>query len=54
MASFATLDLTASHPLPNGADVYLRVENVLDREYQQNQGYGTSDRAVYVGLRADF
>ena len=54
LPSFATLDLTASHPLPNGAEAYLRLENLLDREYQLNDGYGTSDRALYVGLRADF
>ncbi|WP_198731850.1 TonB-dependent receptor plug domain-containing protein [Paracoccus tegillarcae] len=54
LPSFATVDLSLSHPLTDQATGYIRVENLLDREYQLNDGYGTSDRAFYVGLRAGF
>ena len=54
LGTFATLNLTVSHPLSEQAEAYIRVENLLDRQYQLVRNYGTSDRAVYVGLRAQF
>lgn len=36
------------------AEVYLRVVNLTDEQYQLVEGYGTSDRAVYAGFRARF
>ncbi len=33
---------------------YLRVENLFNEEYQTTSGYGTSDRAYYVGYSLDF
>ncbi|WP_208352141.1 TonB-dependent receptor plug domain-containing protein [Pseudaestuariivita rosea] len=38
----------------DNAQVYLRVENIADQEYQTIRGYGQSDRAFYVGLRTSF
>ena len=35
-------------------EAYLKIENVLDRDYQLINGYNTSGRAVYVGLQAKF
>ena len=32
----------------------MRVENLFDKEYQTSGGYGTSDRALYFGVRASF
>ena len=54
LGSFVTVDLNVSHPLSDRAEAYLRVENLLDRQYQLSPGYGTSDRAFYAGLRASF
>ncbi|TRW98382.1 TonB-dependent receptor [Paracoccus sp. M683] len=54
LPSFTTVDLDLSHPLTAETTGYLRIENLLDREYQLVRGYGTSDRAIYVGIRADF
>ncbi len=45
---------TLSHDLGAGKEVYLHVENLFDEHYQTIDGYGTSDRAFYVGLRAQF
>lgn len=36
------------------AQLYLRVENLFDTEYQTSRGYGTSGRALYAGLAATF
>lgn len=54
LPSFTTVDLHLSHPLTDRATGYLRIENLLDREYQLSRNYGTSDRAIYAGIRADF
>ncbi len=35
-------------------EVYARVENMFDEQYQTVSGYGTSDRAFYVGYRVNF
>lgn len=54
MDDFTTVDLLVSHPVRDNATAYLRLENVLDEDYQWVSGYGTSGRAVYAGLRASF
>lgn len=38
----------------NQADLYLRVENLFDRNYQVNPGYKTSGRAFYLGVASRF
>ena len=35
-------------------EVYARVENMFDEQYQTAKGYGTSDRAFYVGFSVNF
>lgn len=51
---FGMLGASVEYALTDSATAYLRVENLLDKEYQLIRGYGTSDRAVYAGFRADF
>jgi nucleoside-diphosphate-sugar epimerase len=51
---YAVFDATFTHKLSDGVDAYIRIENLLDREYQTALGYGTSDRAFYLGLRSRF
>ncbi|MBL4626642.1 MAG: TonB-dependent receptor [Roseicyclus sp.] len=48
------VDALVSYEVSDGIDAYLRIENLFDDEYQTSPGYGTSDRAFYVGLRASF
>ena len=52
--NFTTVDLHVSHPIRDNTTAYLRLENVLDEDYQWVRGYGTSGRALYAGLRASF
>ncbi|WEF23589.1 TonB-dependent receptor [Paracoccus sp. S3-43] len=54
MDDFTTVDLLVSHSIRDDATAYLRLENVLDEDYQWVSGYGTSGRAIYAGLRASF
>ncbi len=54
MPDFTVVDMQIDYAVSDSASVYLRVENLFDKEYQRVAGFGTSDRAVYVGLRAAF
>ena len=54
LEDYTLVDLSLGYRLNDSAEAYMRVENVLDEEYQTVYGYGTSDRAVYFGLRGRF
>ena len=54
MPSFAVLNTSFAWALTDQAELTLRIDNVLDRQYQLVSGYGTSDRAFYVGLASRF
>lgn len=54
MDDYTVANATLTYQLNDRAEAYLRVENLFDSEYQVLNGYGTSDRAFYVGLRASF
>ncbi len=56
-SQFVTLDdyllvnVAASYELAPGVEIYGRVENLLNEDYQQVFGYETADIAAYAGLR---
>jgi vitamin B12 transporter len=52
--NYATVNASLTHEFGNGAAGYLRLENVFDEDYQLTEGYNTSGRAAFVGLRAKF
>lgn len=54
LPDFTVAHATLTYDLGREAEAYLRVENIFDAEYQTVPGYGTSDRAFYVGLRKSF
>ncbi len=54
LPDFTVLDAKVSYDLGNEREAWLRVENLFDEAYQYWPGYGTSDRAVYVGVSARF
>ncbi len=54
MPSFAVLNTAFAWALTDQAELTVRIDNILDRQYQLAQGYGTSDRALYVGLASRF
>lgn len=47
-------DLRASYDINDMVEVYARVDNLTDKEYQQVFGYGTVDRSFHVGIRGKF
>lgn len=51
---YTVFNATVTYDVTRRAQLYLRVENLLDEEYQFVPGFGTSDRAFHVGLRQNF
>ena len=51
---YTVANMNLRYALSDRAELYLRVENLFDEDYQVVKGYGTSDRAAYFGVRASF
>ncbi len=51
---YTVVNATIGYQISPQTEAYLRVENLLNEEYQTSAGFGTSDRAVYFGVRASF
>ena len=54
LGDYTLANATFTYALSDSVDAYLRIDNLLDEEYQLVRGYGTSDRAFYLGLRSRF
>lgn len=54
MPSYGVVNLNLSYALTDAASLSLRVENLFNRSYQEVANYGTSGRAVYLGLASRF
>jgi vitamin B12 transporter len=52
--AFTLVDLRASYPIDDHLEVYGRIENAFDEEYQTVLGYGTAGRGVFGGVRVRF
>ncbi len=51
---YTLVDLRASFAVTPNIDLYGRIENVLDRQYQTTLNYGSLGRGAYAGVRAHF
>ena len=49
--SWTRIDPNGSYDLNETVELFARIENLLDEDYQQVLGYGTPDRSGYVGVR---
>jgi vitamin B12 transporter len=47
-------DLRASYPVSDTVEVYGRVENLFDEDYEMISAYGTLPRVIYAGARLRF
>lgn len=54
MGGYGTFDLAASYDLTEWAKVFGRVENLLDKDYEEAATYGTYGRMVFAGVKASF
>ncbi len=54
LKAYSLVDIRASLPLSDMLDIYCRVENLVDRQYQTLAGYGTPGRGAFIGVRSRF
>ncbi len=54
VGAWTRVDVSARFILSDGITVYARIENLLDRHYQQVLGYGTPGLSGYIGARLSF
>lgn len=52
--SFAVLDMYTNYQLNLNLTLYGRLENILDKDYQEVFGYGMLGRTAYIGAKAQF
>ena len=52
--SWLMADINLFYELNNFSEIYFRVENLLDKNYQQVFGYGTPDRSGLIGVKVNF
>ncbi len=52
--AYTLVDIRASYPIDDHLEVYGRIENAFDEEYQTVMGYGTAGRGVFGGVRVRF
>jgi vitamin B12 transporter len=49
--SYWVVDTRIAYQVSEALEVYVRIENLFDEQYQQTRGYGTPDRSAFAGLR---
>ncbi len=54
MRDYTVVNTSFTYAITDHADAYLMIENLFDEQYQTAAGYGTSDRAFFVGFRATY
>lgn len=54
MPSYSVVNAGIRYRVNDHADLSLRIENLFNKQYQQIAGYGTSDRAIYLGVASRF
>ena len=52
--AYATVHLAASYDITKNLQVFGRIENLFDKEYQEVYGYGTMGRSFYTGVKGSF
>ena len=54
VGSWSRVDLAGEFKLSDSVELYARIENLFDEEYQQILGYGTPGLSGYLGARLAF
>ena len=52
--SWSRIDLTSNYRMNNSLEIYARIENIFDTQYQQILGYGTPGISGHLGARFNF
>jgi vitamin B12 transporter len=51
---YTIANAVVNYDLTDSVQLYAKIDNIADRYYQTVNGYATSSRACYVGLKASF
>ncbi len=51
---YSVVSLAASQEHPSGMTLFVRMDNLFDRDYEEVTGYGTAGRSLYAGVTAKF
>jgi vitamin B12 transporter len=51
---YTLVNLSVNYAISAKAEAYLRIENLLDEQYQSVSNYNSSGRAAYFGVRTSF
>lgn len=51
---YSLVDIRASYPVTEAIEIYGRIENLFDEDYETVRGYGSYGRNAYLGVRAKF
>ncbi len=51
---FGVLDINARYQLNKNVEIYVRVENALDEDYQEINDFNSAQRGSYIGARLSF
>ena len=54
LENWTRVDIRASYELMENLNIYGRIDNILNEEYQYIPDYGTPDRSFFMGLRKTF
>lgn len=54
LESYTKADIAASYRIMKNINLFGRVENFNNREYEEVKDYGTAGRSYYAGLKAEF
>jgi vitamin B12 transporter len=52
--AYTLFNLAASYRLTNHLEIFGRIDNIFDREYEAVLGYGTPGRSAYIGIKARY
>jgi len=52
--AYTLVNLAGSFDINDNAEIFARIDNLFDAQYQEVYGYGTPGRAAYAGLRLTF
>jgi vitamin B12 transporter len=53
LEAFSLWGASATWNVRKGAEVFLRLDNILDQAYELVKGYGTPRLSLYAGVRFD-
>jgi vitamin B12 transporter len=54
LAAYSRVDLLAAYRISQMTEIFGRIENLFDKEYEEAKGYGVAGFSTYAGLRVSF